>query len=280
MLNRFFTKLRQTLFLEKLDFAIKNLNQLEIENYLNENLLKNPKYQSDKYLNKYEFQAFSQAGEDGIIEEIFRRIGTTNKYFVEFGVENGTETNSTYLLHQQWKGLWIDAGEKNRLSIEQSFKNIIKGGILKFKQSFITAENIESLFKEASVPHEFDLLSIDIDSNDYYVWKAITNYNPRVVILEYNSIFRPGVEFIREYDPTAVWDKTSYFGASLESFCNLASEKGYKLVGCSFIGSNAFFVREDLASKYFEGPFTAANFYEPPRYFLLSKNGHPRKIVL
>ncbi len=280
MIKTILKKIRQTLFLEKIDWTLYTQKQLEIESFLNENLHKNPKYLSGKYLNKYEFQAFSQNGEDGIIEEIFRRIGTTNKYFVEFGVEDGTETNSTYLLHQQWEGVWIDAGEKNRLSIEQSFSNVIKEGKLKFIQSFITAENIESLFKQSSVPAEFDLLSIDIDSNDYYVWQAITNYNPRIVILEYNSIFRPGVEFIRKYDPTAIWDKTSYFGASLESYCKLASEKGYKLVACGFIGANAFFVRDDLADQYFEGPFTAANFYEPPRYFLLSKSGHPRKIIL
>lgn len=280
MLQTLLKKIRQSLYLEKIDWALHQQNQLKIENFLIENLYKNPKYLSDNYLNKYEFQAFSQNGEDGIIEQIFKRIGTTNKYFVEFGVEDGTETNSTYLLHQQWKGLWIDASKENKLSIENSFSNLIKENKLKFIQSFITAENIEALFQQAAVPAEFDLLSIDIDSNDYYVWKAITSYNPRVVILEYNSIFRPGVEFIRQYDPTAVWDKTSYFGASLESYCNLANEKGYKLVACGFIGANAFFVRNDLAEQYFEGPFTAANFYEPPRYFLLSKSGHPRKIIL
>lgn len=280
MLQTLLKKIRKSLFLEKIDWTLQQQSQLEIETFLIEHLYKNPKYTSNKYLNKYEFQAFSQNGEDGIIEEIFRRIGTTNKYFVEFGVENGTETNSTYLLHQNWQGLWIDAGTENRISIEKSFKNLLAEKKLKFKQSFITAENIEDLFKEADVPTELDLLSIDIDSNDYYVWDAIKNYNPRVVILEYNSIFRPGVEFIRKYDPTAVWDKTSYFGASLESYCKLAAKKGYKLIACGFIGANAFFVKNELAEQFFEGPFTPANFYEPPRYFLLSKSGHPRKIML
>ncbi len=280
MLTNFFHKLRKTLYLEKIDRQLQIQSQIQIENYLNENLYKNPKYQSNRYLNKYEFQAFSQSGEDGIIEEIFKRIGTTNRYFVEFGVENGTETNSTYLLHQEWEGLWIDGSKENKAAIEQSFANLVQSGRLKMIQSFITAENIESLFKQASVPGEFDLLSIDIDRNDYHVWEAITNYKPRVVIIEYNAIFRPGTDFIVKYDPVAMWDQTSNFGASLESYCKLAGKKGYKLVACAFIGANAFFVREDLADKYFEGPFTAANFYEPPRYFLLTKNGHPRKIAL
>ena len=280
MLNNFFDKLRKVLSLEKIDNRIQNLTQIEIENYINENLYNNSKYLSSKYLNKYEFQAFSQFGEDGIISEIFTRIGFTNKYFVEFGVEDGNETNSTYLLYQGWSGLWIDGNKKNKFSIERSFSNLIKNGKLKIIQSFITAENIESLFKQASTPNEFDLLSIDIDRNDYHVWKAITDYKPRVVIIEYNSIFRPGTDFIVKYEPGTLWDRTSNFGASLESYCKLAKEKGYKLVACSFAGVNAFFVREDLADKHFEGPFTPDNFYEPPRYFLYSKNGHPRKVVL
>jgi len=168
MLQTLLKKIRQSLYLEKIDWALHQQNQLKIENFLIENLYKNPKYLSDNYLNKYEFQAFSQNGEDGIIEQIFKRIGTTNKYFVEFGVEDGTETNSTYLLHQQWNGLWIDASKENKLSIEKSFSNLIKENKLRFIQSFITAENIESLFQQAAVPVEFDLLSIDIDSNDYY----------------------------------------------------------------------------------------------------------------
>ena len=280
MFKSFFDKLRKILFFEKIDRGIQAHLQIAIENYLNQNLYKNPKYQSTRYLNQFEFQIFSQSGEDGIIEEIFKRIGTTNRYVVEFGVEDGGETNSTYLLHQEWKGLWIDSSKKNKIAIEKSFCTLIHEGRLAMIQSFITAGNIESLFKQASVPAEFDLLSIDIDRNDYYVWKAITSYKPRVVIIEYNSIFRPGTDFIVKYDPTAMWDQTSYFGASLESYCKLADEKGYKLVGCNFIGSNAFFVRQDLAEKYFEGPFTAANFYEPSRYFLLTKNGHPRRVVL
>lgn len=280
MLKKLTATIRKALYLEKIDRQQQVQTQLQIENYLLENLYNNPKYQSSNYLNQYEFQAFSQSGEDGIIAEIFKRIGITNKYFVEFGVEDGTETNSTNLLYQDWQGLWIDGSKENRESIEKSFAGLIEQGKLKILEQFITAENIVSIFKQANVPHEFEMLSIDIDGNDYYVWKAITNYNPRVVILEYNSIFRPGTHFIRKYDPAAVWGKNSNFGASLESYCALAEEKGYKLVGCGFIGANAFFVRNDLAEKYFKGPFTAANFYEPPRYFLLTKNGHPRKIDL
>lgn len=269
--------LRKGLHLERLDSRLNSLTQLQIDDYLQRHLYGNPTYQSSAFLNKYEFQAFSQFGEDGILQEIFRRIGTTNRYFVEFGVEDGSETNSTYLLHQGWSGTWIDGGAENKAAIERQFSGLISQNKLRILQRFITAENIESLFEEAGVPGTFDLLSVDIDRNDYHVWKAITRYQPRVVVLEYNAIFRPGVEFVVKYDPAAAWDGSSNFGASLDSYTRLAEEKGYKLVGCTFSGVNAFFVRADLAGQHFEGPFTVERFYQPPRYFLFTKNGHPRK---
>lgn len=278
--HRFYTKLRRTLNLEQIDAKLTRINSIQIEQFLEENLYRNPRYQLPDKLNRHEFQAFSQVGDDGIIEEIFRRIGTTNRYFVEFGVEDGTETNSTYLLYKGWQGLWIDGSETNIAAIHASCANAIQRGDLKAVQAFITAENIEVLFDRARVPIEPDLLTIDIDRNDYHVWKAINKYRPRVVIVEYNAIFRPGCEYVIEYDATAMWDGSGNTGASLESFCKLGAEKGYKLVGCCFAGVNAYFVRDDVMGDHFTGPFTAANHYEPPRYYLYHKPGHPRKLSL
>lgn len=278
--NGLYTKLRRTLNLEQIDAKLSRINDIQIEQFLQENLYKNPRYQQPDKLNRYEFQAFSQVGDDGIIEEIFKRIGATNQYFVEFGVEDGTETNSTYLLFKGWKGLWMDGSEKNIASIHRSCSKAIQRGDLKAIQAFITAENIETLFDKASVPSEPDLLVIDIDRNDYHVWKAIQKYRPRVVIVEYNAIFRPGCEYVIDYDAAAMWDGSGNTGASLESFCKLGAEKGYKLVACCFAGVNAYFVREDVMGDHFVGPFTAANHYEPPRYHLYHKPGHPRKLDL
>ncbi len=278
--DRLYVRLRRTLFLENMDTKLAMIHGLEIENYIQTNLYNNPKYDTPDKLTKFEYQVFSQFGEDGIIQEIFRRIGTTNRYFVEFGVEDGSETNSTYLLYKGWTGLWIDGSAENISAINRSCPKAIADKRLTAMESFITAENIQSLFARANVPAEFDLLSIDIDRNDYYIWKAITHYKPRVLIIEYNSIFRPGDHFVVDYDANAMWDKTSDFGASLETMAKLGEEKGYKLVASSFAGLNAFFVREDVMGNHFTGPFTAANHYESPKYFLLTKNGHPRKINL
>jgi hypothetical protein len=252
---------------------------LLVENFLTDHLYNNPKYRDSKRLNKYEYQVFSQYGEDGIIEEIFNRIGTTNKYFIEFGVENGLECNSTNLLYKDWQGLWIEGNPKMYSEINERFKDLISKDKLVVKNEFITAGNIESIFKAAGAPAEPDMLSIDIDYNDYYVWKAITNFKPRVVIIEYNSTFRPDTHFVVPYRADRTWDGSSFFGASLLALQQLADTMDYYLVGCSFAGTNAFFVRKDLAGDLFEPPFTAVNHYEPTRFFLYYKGGHPKNHI-
>lgn len=228
-------------------------------------------------LNNYEYQAFSQNGEDGIISEIFRRIGTTNKYFVEFGVGDGLENNSTLLLLKEWRGLWIEANPADFEKIQDKFNFLVQKHILSIENSFITPENIENIFEKFHVPYEFDLLAIDIDGNDYWVWKSIIHYSPRVLIIEYNSIIPPDIEWIMKYQKGHIWNKSSYFGASLKSLEKLGMSKGYLLIGCDFKGVNAFFLRKDLVNDQFLAPFTADNHYECPKYYLnTNKPGHFR----
>ncbi|OEU66622.1 MAG: hypothetical protein BBJ57_02495 [Desulfobacterales bacterium PC51MH44] len=255
---------------------IVNLSKIMTDEYIDKHLYKNAKYSDPTRLNRFEYQVYSQNGEDGIIEEIFNRIGTRNKFFVEFGVENGLQNNTAYLLTKDWTGCWIEANEAWVKEIKQKFNSLIQEKRLLVRQAFITGENIESLLVEAQVPKEFDLLSIDIDGNDYWVWKAIKSYRPKVVVIEYNPMFRPDAKWIMKYNPEAIWNGTSYYGASLKSLEMLGLEKGYKLVGCNFLGVNAFFVREDLVEDKFCAPFTAENHYEPARYHLTRRNGHPR----
>ena len=254
----------------------KRLLEINIDNYINKNLHENKRYTDSKKLNQYEYQVYSQNGEDGIIAEIFKRIGVTNKFCVEFGAQNGLANNTTCLMLKDWTSAWIEARTDFIEQIESKFDIHIRNNKLALKKAFVTAENIESLFKELNVPEEFDLLSIDIDGNDYWVWKAIKNYSPRVVVIEYNAMLLPHDERIMKYNPDHVWKGTGYFGASLQSMEILGHTKGYKLVGCNFIGVNAFFVREDLVADQFLDPFTAENHYEPPRYYLQRHICHPK----
>ncbi len=264
-------------FFIRLRFDIKYLREAITEQYVQRQMLENPRYQDPKRLNRYEHQVFSQNGEDGIISEIFRRIGVKNQFFVEFGAGNGLENNTAFLLLKGYKGCWIEADEKQFKTMAQKFDSIIKEKRLTIRQALITAENIEKLFKDADVPEEFDLLSIDIDGNDYWVWKAIKNYNPRVVVIEYNATYPPDFACIMKYNPSFVSKGTSHFGASLKALEVLGVEKGYRLVGCDFRGINAFFIRQDLLMDKFLEPYTAENHYEPPRYHFQTKPGHPRE---
>lgn len=257
---------------------LDDLYQLETDRAVAD-LLSAPRYQDPKRLSRYERRVFSQGGEDGIIAEIFRRIGAGNKVFLECAPGDGLECNTLYRLTEGWTGLWVESDPKHVRAIRQAFRKKLGDGALRLQSEHITAENIESILDGASLPPEFDMLSIDLDRNDYWVWSKISRYRPRAVVIEYNAIFPPGCRWVVEYDPQAVWDKTSNFGASLTALERLGAEKGYKLVGCTLAGTNAFFVRDDLVGSLFSDPFTAENHYEPPRYYLtLTRPGHRRSV--
>jgi len=215
-------------------------------------------------INFFEWRIYSQWGEDGIIDFIFSEIGTTNKFFVEFGVQNGIECNTRYLLEKKgWTGLMMDQG------------NVLKSYV---KKEFVNAENINELFAKYNVPKNFDLLSIDIDFNDYWVWKAISDdYRPRVVVIEYNSSIPPTESKVVPCDPIASWDKTNYFGASLLALAKLGTLKGYSLVGCTNRGVNAFFIKTELTPEHIKlKPVT--ELYKPPQYGEIQNGkhiGHP-----
>ncbi len=200
-----------------------------------------------------EHKIYSQNGEDGVIEAIFATIGVTNQYFVEFGCEEGVECNTAHLLTQGWRGLMMD------------FFGISKNPLADVKKEFVTAENVNALFQKYGVPPHFDLLSIDIDGNDFWVWQNIV-YRPRVVIMEYNAHVPPHLSRTISYDPMFQWQGTDYFGASLLALQRLGERKGYTLVYCESAGANAFFVANDaLPAGYVPKPIE--QLYRRPNYF-------------
>lgn len=249
--------------------TMASTHALAVESYLQQYLHRNERGADPKWLGRFERQTYSQSGEDGVIEEIFRRIGTTNKQYVEFGVSRGLENNTVFLLLSGWKGVWLEGSEQFFACIRKTFAEVITEGRLVAKNAFITADNIQDLFKETNVPKEFDLLSIDIDGNDYWIWKAITEYSPRVVVIEYNAHLGPTEPLVMPYDPKWVWDRGMHFNSSLKAFELLGKAKGYSLVYCNIVGNNAFFVRNDLVGDKFSGPFTSEHFYQTLKLFLL-----------
>jgi hypothetical protein len=247
-----------------------------LQHWYLEELLAKPRYADPKRLHQFEHQVFSQNGEDGTLAEIFRRIGTTDRRFVEVGVGDGLENNTTFWLAQGWQGCWLEGDEKSIASIREHFWQPLKEGKLTLRQAFISAENIGQLFAELNVPKEFDLFSLDIDRNTWFVWQALKEYRPRVVVVEYNASWPASVDWKVEYRPDMVHNCTAYMGASLKAYEKLGAELGYALVGCDLGGINAFFVRRDLCGDHFAAPFTAENHFEPPRFFLIRRDGHPR----
>lgn len=236
-----------------------------------------PRFGDPQRLLRFQTQVCSQGGEDGIIHEIFRRIGTTNRQFVEIGVGNGNENNSAFLLTQGWTGFWIDGNDAFRETLRR--RSDIPNAAVASLVSFVTAENVVSLFERLDVPEEFDLLSLDIDQNTYYVWESLSRFRPRVVVVEYNAAVPADVDWKVTYDAQRVWDGTQNYGASLKAYELLGKRLGYALVGCDPMGINAFFVRSDLADDQFAQPFTAENHYEPPRYPLSFRRSHPASIL-
>jgi hypothetical protein len=243
-------------------------------------MLADPQYADPRRLERHGAKFYSQNDEDGIIEEIFRRIGTTNRTFLEFGVENGLENNTLLLTYKGWQGIWMDGSERNIAFIEEKFKPLIAQGRLRALQQWIMPETINALIASFKLPTELDLLSIDIDSYDYYVFEQITTIRPRVVVIEYNAKLPPPIEAVMAYNPARTESGfTDYFGCSLEALTRLANRKGYQLVGCNITGSNAFLVRQDLCHELFYLPATAAALYHPPRYEInyagAFRVGHP-----
>ena len=233
---------------------------------LRESLLSTERNRDPKRLLAYGFRGYSQHDEDGMIQEIFRRIGVSNRIFIEFGVGDGTENNTLYLMLSGWKGLWIDGDEGNAASINRRLAPFIQSGQLTFSHGFVKRKTINDIIKSANFSGEIDLLSIDIDGNDYWVWEAMTVVQPRALVIEYNAVFRPPLAIVADYDENFRWDGTSYYGASLKALEMLGSRLGYDVVACSLSGINAFFVRHDLVKDRFCAPFTAENHFEPPRF--------------
>lgn len=249
---------------------ISNLKKLERENLLlkkNLSYLIREKFQSSikpghndviTELNRNEFNVYSQNGEDGILLSILSKIGIHNHTIIEFGASDGIQCNSAnLLLNFNWNALLIEGNQKK---VERGKKfyqeNGVDDSILKYVNSFVTSENINEIFRSNGLHGEIDILSIDIDGNDYHVWKSIHTVNPRIIVCEYNAAFGPEKAITIPYDPsfTLKSKETSgfYFGASLAALEQLGRSKGYSLLGTDLLGVNSFFIRNDLMNPTFK----------------------------
>lgn len=198
----------------------------------------------------FERSVYSQHGEDGVIEKIFELIEPTDKYCIEFGAGDGsTFSNVRHLIDDRgWSGLLIDGDEELTAMAKELYRENSK---VKCLQQWVYPGNIETIFEDEGVPPKFDLLVIDIDSNDYYIWKVMHRFRPKVVMVEVNGVFAPPIRIAVEYSPFNYWDhKSLYFGASLQSYYELGKEKGYELIYVESGGVNAFFVDKKYYRRF------------------------------
>jgi len=182
-------------------------------------------------LHKHQRKQYSQNGEDGVLERLFDLFGATNRHYVELGTGSGEECNTRLLRERGWSGVMFD----------RDFTN----AALSLHRELVTAENINSLFADYAIPEVFDLLSIDIDGNDYWIWKALSpRFQPRVAVIEYNAGIPADLSVVMPYEASFRWTGQLNCGQSLGALQKLSLAKGYSLVYAA--PPNAFLVHSSL----------------------------------
>ena len=253
--------------------------QQQIQTLLSEIKLKNP-----NRLELYGYKVYSQNDEDGIIQEIFRRIGTINKTFIEIGIDGcGLENNTYFLLFKGWNGVWIEGGKKNSKRIRKNFVKLFNNRRLLLIEELVYKDNITQILKIGEISKDIDLFSIDIDGNDFYVLEsALQIIEPRVIVAEYNGKFPADVDWCMEYDTQHWWTGSDKMGVALKTLSEMLQKRGYSLVGTNITGSNAFYVKKDLIQDLFVSVDDIATLYNPAKYHLTPAfvTGHPAKEVI
>ncbi|MEM9345466.1 MAG: hypothetical protein AAGB26_02490 [Planctomycetota bacterium] len=200
------------------------------------------------------FRKYSQFEEDGILLLIFSLIAPINRTCVEICAANGKECNTANLIiNHGWWGHLFDGNQEN-VQIGKQFYKDQKDCFLhppQFTQAWITAENVNEQIGSSGAKGPIDLLSLDIDGMDYWVWKAIDVIDPQVVVCETHNCIPPEKAWTVPYQPDFIFDNDAYRGVSLSGMTNLAKEKGYRLVGAHRFGFNAFFIKNGVGEEYF-----------------------------
>jgi hypothetical protein len=200
-------------------------------------------------LAEVEFRVHSQFGDDGILQWLVARLHTLPKCFVEFGVEDYSESNTRFLMvNNGWRGLVMDASPENMARLRHRpwfWRNDLEA-----VTCFVTRENVDGEIARWARGAAVGLLHIDVDGNDYWLWNAVQTIVPSVVIVEYNAVLGADraitIPYQADFRRLAAHHSGQYFGASLPALTHLANTKGYALIGCNSAGNNAYFVRREL----------------------------------
>jgi hypothetical protein len=181
----------------------------------------------------------SQCGEDGVLEAVFQLLPGEERWCCEFGAWDGKHLSNTYnlLTNHGWHGVLIEADARKCVELRQAYANNSRVIVLNGMVGFEGDNTLDHMLLNTPIPVEFDLISIDIDGNDYHVWAALQSYTPKVVVIEFNPTIPNNIEFIQE----ARFNVNH--GSSVRSIVDLGKKKGYELIAVTSF--NAIFVRRE-----------------------------------
>ena len=189
------------------------------------------------------FGVLSQNAEDGILLELLKEGVQSTRRFVEIGC-GGNGGNSGFLaVELGFTGLMLD-GSADAVAESRLRFNAERVTVAEAR---VTRENVDELLAGHGVTGEIDVLSLDIDGNELWIWERLSACSPRLVIVEYNAFFGPSRSVAVPYDPAFSHDGSPYFGASLAALARVGARNGYRLVAVEQRGANAFFLRNDVA---------------------------------
>lgn len=194
-----------------------------------------------KWLLQFAHDVTSQKGEDGIVAKILEVIGSEQGWCVEFGAWDGRHLSNTYNLiaNHGFSAVLIEGSQRRFTELAARFRENPKVTPVNAFVGFAADDGLDSILSRTAIPTDFDVLSIDIDGNDYHVWKAVSRYRPKLVVIEYNPTIPTAVEFVQPADMSVNQ------GTSIRSLAKLAKDKGYELVAATEY--NGFFID----AKYF-----------------------------
>jgi hypothetical protein len=188
---------------------------------------------------------YAQGTEEAILTRILARVAPASRYCVDIGASDGLRNSNTALLlrEQGWLGTLVEGSAYRFGRLKEHYGD---AGNVRLVGERVQPDTVDDLLDTAGVPPVFDLLSLDIDGNDYWVWRGMQRHRARLVVIEYNPYYPPPERWVMAYDPEHHWDGSTHYGASLASLVALGATLGYELVCCDDMGNNAFFVDRAL----------------------------------
>jgi hypothetical protein len=213
-------------------------------------------------IGRFASSTYSQNGEDGIIAEIIKRLGLQELTFVEVGSSDGQENCTRLLLENGSVGLWIEGDREKAVRARELSPTIS----LEVVNEIIDCQNIMTVINNSTqVNSGFDLLVVDVDGNDWWLFKTIlAHYSPQVIVAEYNPAYGPKKKWVMPYNALHTWKGDQNYGASLSAYDELFQSNGYRLIACDPSGTNGFWVKNEMTNLFGERRKRSGLFAQAP----------------